>query len=190
MPKCISDSSQNHRDERYYEVYLSHHRVSRRGLLRGLLGGCEQAVKQEKRRQNRPPFAAKESLFVEICNGCGDCVKACPYGLIRLIEHKPVLDIDFSACDFCAQCAEVCERHALHRVFPADTELRPRFSSKCLTQKGQNCTECQQKCPQKAIVYQQNKLVVNQYCNGCGECKVSCFVSAVTLQHLSFASHL
>ncbi|SPY38454.1 ferredoxin-type protein NapF [Pasteurella canis] len=181
MLKHIADSSQNNRDERYYEAYLSHHKLSRRGLLRGLLGGSEQAIKQEKRQHNRPPFAAKESLFVEVCNGCGDCVDACPYGLIHLIEHKPVLNIDFSACDFCAKCAEVCHRHALHYAFPADTELRPEFAATCLLQRGQVCDECQQKCPQDAIVYSHNQLSVNQNCNGCGECKISCFVHAVTL---------
>lgn len=35
-----NDSTHRHRqkDERYYEAYLSHHTISRRGLLRGLLG--------------------------------------------------------------------------------------------------------------------------------------------------------
>lgn len=176
------DNSQNQRDERYYEAYLNYHKVSRRGLLRGLLGGTERAIKQEKRLKNRPPFAAKESLFMDICNGCGDCSNACPYGLIRLENGKPVLEIDFSACDFCAKCAQVCPTHALHIAFPADTELRPVFGSNCLSKKGQSCTECQQKCPQNAISIQQNNPSISQYCNGCGECKISCFVNAIMLE--------
>lgn len=179
--KFKANNSQNQRDERYYEAYLSHHTVSRRGLLRGLFGGAERAIKQEKRLQNRPPFAAKEGLFVDICNGCGDCASACPYGLIRLVNGKPVLEIDFSACDFCAKCAQVCQTHALHTAFPADTELRPVFGASCLSKRGQSCIECQQKCPQNAISFQQRQPIVSQQCNGCGECKIGCFVNAITL---------
>ncbi|MGL4052328.1 ferredoxin-type protein NapF, partial [Pasteurella multocida subsp. septica] len=68
-----NDLTHRHRqkDERYYEAYLSHHTISRRGLLRGLLGGN---TKQEKRLKNRPPFAAKEALLLQVCHGCADCI--------------------------------------------------------------------------------------------------------------------
>ncbi len=67
--------------------------------------------------KNRPPFAAKEALLLQVCHGCADCIDACPYGLLRLVEGKPVLEIDFSACDFCSKCAEACTTGALHRAF-------------------------------------------------------------------------
>ncbi|MGY4677746.1 ferredoxin-type protein NapF [Pasteurella sp. P03HT] len=182
--------SLHHRDERYYEAYLSHHTVSRRGLLRGIFGGAQASLQHAPREQHRPPFAAKEALFTEVCDGCGHCAQACPYGLIHLMNHKPVLEIDFSACDFCGRCAEVCPTQALHLAFPKDTELRPVFHSTCLLKQGQTCTECQQACPQHAILHQQNTLSLTSDCNGCGECKVRCVVGAITLQHSSMSPHL
>ncbi len=116
-----------------------------------------------------------------MCHGCADCIDVCPYGLLRLVEGKPVLDIDFSACDFCGKCAEACTTGALHRAFSADTELRPIFSEKCLVTQGQSCSECQQKCPQHALSIQHKQLVVSPACHGCGQCKISCMVGAITL---------
>lgn len=116
-----------------------------------------------------------------MCHGCADCIGACPYGLLRLVEGKPVLEIDFSACDFCGKCAEACTTGALHRAFSADTELRPIFSEKCLITQGQSCSECQQKCPQHALSIQHKQLVVSPACHGCGQCKISCMLGAITL---------
>ncbi|MGC6342506.1 ferredoxin-type protein NapF [Bisgaard Taxon 45] len=175
-----NDSTHRHRqkDERYYEAYLSHHTISRRGLLRGLLGS---KTTQEKRLKNRPPFAAKESLLLQCCNGCADCIDVCPYGLLRLVEGKPVLEIDFSACDFCGKCADACATGALYRAFSADTELRPIFDEKCLVRQGQVCSECQQHCPQHALSIQHKHPILNQSCNGCGQCQISCMVGAIHL---------
>lgn len=173
-------AQQNDKTERYYDAYLTHNTISRRGLFRSFFRGTTQET-VEQRNAPRPPFAAKESLFVAICNGCGDCAAACPYGLIQLKENKPTLDIDFSACDFCRKCADACSTQALHIAFPADTELRPVFSSQCLMKKGQFCDTCQSKCPQNAISFEHKSPIIAENCNGCGECKVSCFVGAVSL---------
>jgi dissimilatory sulfite reductase (desulfoviridin) alpha/beta subunit len=47
----------------------------------------------------------------EGCTGCGECVAACPDGLIRLSESGPV--IDFSRCLNCALCVRACPAEAL-----------------------------------------------------------------------------
>lgn len=83
----------NQKDERYYQAYLSHHVISRRHLFRGILGGTEKHFEQEsKRLATRPPFAAPEHLFVSVCNGCGDCVAACPNGVLQIVEGKEQLE--------------------------------------------------------------------------------------------------
>lgn len=166
------------KDERYYQAYLAHNRISRRGLFRGLFGGAEKSYTEVSVRLNtRPPFAADESLFLHFCDGCGKCAAVCPYGLIQIQGGKAVLEIDFSACDFCGLCAEACPTNALNKAFDADTNLRPKFNGNCLQRKKQSCDTCQQACPQQAI--SATLEVDDEKCNGCGECKIACFVNAV-----------
>ncbi|WP_373820314.1 ferredoxin-type protein NapF [Glaesserella sp.] len=168
------------KNEQYYQAYLSMNTISRRGLFRGLLGGSHKSVAvTDIRRVARPPFACAEHLFVSICNGCGNCVNACPYGLIQLQQGLATLQIDFSACDFCAKCAESCSINALNNAFKADTEMRPQFNQNCLQSKGQYCDVCQQSCSQQAISPELD--VDNEKCNGCGACKISCFVDGIAL---------
>ncbi|PJG84388.1 ferredoxin-type protein NapF [Conservatibacter flavescens] len=171
------------KDERYYHAYLSHHHVSRRGLLRGIFGAAEKAgtITHDKRQESRPPFCATESLFLAACTGCGECVKACPFGLIQIKQHKAHLEIDYASCNFCGECAKACSTNALNLHFPADTELRPIFNQQCLSYGGQSCTTCVEACPKQAI-YIDHEIQVSKDCNGCGECKIACFMQAITLQ--------
>lgn len=170
----------NQKDERYYQAYLSHHVISRRNLFRGILGGSEKHLQQDaKRAVPRPPFAAKEHLFLNACNGCGDCVSACPNSILQISEGKVMLDLGYSTCSFCGRCADACTQQALHRAFRADTELRPTFLSSCIQHSHQSCECCQQACPKQAI--SPDLQVDPLRCNGCGECQLSCFVSAIRL---------
>ncbi|OOF60154.1 ferredoxin-type protein NapF [Rodentibacter myodis] len=166
------------KNEAYYQAYLSHHQISRRGLFRSLFAAGE--LVEDKFHRTLPPFAARKDLFDVACNGCGECVSACPNGLIRLAQHQAVLEIDYASCDFCGKCAKACPTKALHPSFAADTFLRPQFSSDCLIKQHQPCTDCQTSCPQQAI---SPTLTVNsEVCNGCGECKIACFANAITLK--------
>ncbi|MGQ0287302.1 ferredoxin-type protein NapF [Pasteurellaceae bacterium 22721_9_1] len=168
------------KDERYYQAYLSHHQISRRGLFRGLLGSTEKALqKTQLRTAIRPPFAAEENLFLTACDGCGDCVKACDLGLIQIEQNKAILDLSYASCTLCGDCAKSCTRYALHPSFKADTEQRPVFTSNCVQHSQQVCTDCQQACPQQAI--SPTLLVNSELCNGCGECRLACFASAIQL---------
>ncbi|MBN6077917.1 ferredoxin-type protein NapF [Aggregatibacter actinomycetemcomitans] len=167
------------KNETYYQAYLNHNAISRRGLFRGIFGAAESPSMENQRTANRPPFAAREDLFLTVCNGCGACVSACPNGLLRVQQHKAVLEMDYITCDLCGKCAEACPTHALHPCFPADTELRPYFSAECLQKQGQRCDVCVESCPQQAI---HADLTVNhELCNGCGECQIACFISAIRL---------
>lgn len=168
------------RNEQYYEAYLNHKQISRRGLLRTLFQSVDKVQKEQHiRLAHRPPFAAEEHLFLAACNGCGDCSQACPYNLIQIQQQKAVLELDYMSCDLCGKCAESCSSNALNTLFKRDTELRPNFFNTCLVKQNQFCTVCQEKCPQQAI---SEHLVVNdELCNGCGECKISCFLSAIQL---------
>ena len=169
----------NCKDEAYYQAYLTHHYISRRGLFKGVLGATELPAEEKICEVHRPPFAARDDLFLAVCNGCGDCVSACPNNLLRLVHNKAELDIEYMACDLCGKCAEACQTHALYPYFPADTGLRPKFGKDCITLQGQSCDVCRESCSQKAI--RADLSLVPDLCNGCGECKISCFVSAISL---------
>ncbi|OOF84573.1 ferredoxin-type protein NapF [Rodentibacter ratti] len=166
------------KNEAYYQAYFSHNQISRRKLLRSFFtvnGG-----KAAKKHATLPPFSAREDLFSAACNGCGKCVSVCPNRLIHLVKQQAILEIDYAPCHLCGKCAEVCPTLALHPNFPADTRLRPQFSATCLTKQQQICTDCQTACPQQAI--SPDLIVNNECCNGCGECKIACFTSAITLK--------
>ncbi|MFA9500702.1 ferredoxin-type protein NapF [Mannheimia sp. E30BD] len=178
------------KDERYYAAYLEHNRISRRGLFRALIGGGQKAQAEStgewlKRQAARPPFAVAEPLFLKNCNGCGECVKACPYGLIILKESKAILEIDFSACDLCGNCATACPNGALASNTQPDTGLRPTFDFSCLRQNNQACFFCETACREQAISFDltTRKMQLNSdKCNGCGECKTACPQHYVSLQ--------
>ncbi|AWW34387.1 ferredoxin-type protein NapF [Mannheimia varigena] len=170
------------KDERYYAAYFEHNRISRRGLFRSLFSGgkkaqAESAAELLKRSAARPPFAVAEPLFLKQCNGCSDCISACPYGLIFLNDDKASVEIDFSACDLCGKCAEVCSTGALALNVPPDTGLRPSIDFSCVRQHKQSCLFCETVCKPTALSFDpttQKMQLDNEKCNGCGECKTAC----------------
>jgi NAD-dependent dihydropyrimidine dehydrogenase PreA subunit len=50
----------------------------------------------------------------EICDGCRQCLKACP---VDALSYDDLLDCDDEACIRCFCCAEVCTRGALGKQF-------------------------------------------------------------------------
>jgi len=50
------------------------------------------------------------------CDGCGDCVTACPPQVIGMIRQRAVILVDL--CEECGICAEACTMHAIHFRLP------------------------------------------------------------------------
>jgi len=50
--------------------------------------------------------------FDENCNACGECVKACPKGILEVAEGK-ILVRDLTLCSLCKACVEACPNDAV-----------------------------------------------------------------------------
>ena len=49
-----------------------------------------------------------------LCVGCGQCVKVCWTGAIRVVNKKAV--VDFNRCICCTACMKTCPRGAIRLV--------------------------------------------------------------------------
>ncbi|MDD4102033.1 MAG: 4Fe-4S binding protein [Kiritimatiellae bacterium] len=147
----------------------------------------------------RPPGAAAEA-FNALCARCGNCMSACPYGLL-------VPDLGSSGIDglftpvmlfrsrnseqerFCFQectaCTKVCPTGAissLTRNEKQQTAIGVAHVSKrkCLAwEKGEYCMVCQEFCPYHAIEEVERNgvmcpVVDTDKCRGCGACESQC----------------
>ncbi|MBK5144803.1 ferredoxin-type protein NapF [Budviciaceae bacterium BWR-B9] len=180
------------RDEKYYKAWMTHHTVSRRGLLRGFFKAGQQTQARIEhqdiaRHAGRPPQAIVESLFLRLCNGCGECVSACPYGIIAMNSGKAELQIEYADCDFCHKCADVCQTGALESQVTPDTGLKPVVGTSCLGRMDNYCRLCVMSCPQQAIAFDSfNQVIVDEVrCNGCGKCKLACYHGHISLAPLN-----
>lgn len=48
----------------------------------------------------------------ELCNGCGACVNACPFGAIAMADGVAVIDLD--RCNYCGACVDACGFEAIN----------------------------------------------------------------------------
>ncbi|MDT7044156.1 4Fe-4S dicluster domain-containing protein [Candidatus Nitronereus thalassa] len=131
----------------------------------------------------RPPGAVGESLFLERCTACGDCVDVCPHDSIQVSQQdeRPVIFADQTPCYACEDlpCIDACETEALlppkgdvSEVKLGIAKVNPR---KCTASQG--CNACVSKCPTSAITmdFSVFALSVNEeVCVGCGICEYIC----------------
>jgi len=57
-------------------------------------------------------------IIVTKCTGCGLCVKACPFGAIKIVDKKGLpacrqAIIDFHKCNLCGACVDACRLKAI-----------------------------------------------------------------------------
>ena len=156
--------------------------IGRRAVLTGLLAGFSlpalanldgAIAKSSDPRLIRPPGALDERAFLELCQRCGLCMKACPTNVINptLAEAgvggfwTPHLIMTQGYCDYtCTLCGSVCPTGAIRAISAREKITRPiKIGSayvdrgRCLPWSGNApCIVCQEHCPTspKAIFLQ------------------------------------
>lgn len=147
-------------------------------------------------RRRRPPGAASEAEFLEVCTRCGDCVRACPELSIFTLADSvgigagtPVLVPDERACRLCEgfPCASACETGAL--VTPEERTWRlgtvTLVTERCLPFRGPECGACARLCPTEspALTLTLGRPDVDPaLCVGCGLCIEACPTSPKALE--------
>ncbi|MBR4653756.1 MAG: 4Fe-4S binding protein [Kiritimatiellae bacterium] len=147
----------------------------------------------------RPPGADLERINA-LCARCGNCMKACPYGLIQpdLGEtgidglFTPVLRLrsrNLEQEQYCFQdcvaCTEVCPTGALRPITVDEKHSTPIGLAvidrrKCIAwEKKEYCAVCDEYCPYKAIKLTEHggvncPTVDADKCRGCGACESNC----------------
>lgn len=137
----------------------------------------------------RPPWAGAEADFTARCSRCGDCLSACPTGILRKGEGGfPVVDFSRGECTFCGDCVNACMPGALRRLDgQAPWSLSARIGEACLAQRGVECRICGEACAVAAIRFRPRAGGValpqlsHEACTGCGACLAPCPSQAITL---------
>ena len=121
------------------------------------------------------------------CLGYGDCVAACPYDAIHIVNG--VAKVDKTSCVGCGICANTCPKHIIS-IIPMAAKAEVACSSKA---KGAvvrkicssgciGCGICMKNCPAGAITIQDNLASIDpEKCEGCGLCAQKCPVKAIHL---------
>jgi len=172
----------------------------------GLAGGFIIARSDRDRNQPqlRPPGAVDDTRFKGLCARCGNCVEACPTGIIRqdlrpsdpaglltpIVHFKKGVeksdDIEKYCQEDCRACTQACPTGAIASLSLQDKLCRPIGLAEvdmdgCILKLGVQCSICVfDICPRDAIKTND----INEFdveiaidparCNGCGACVVIC----------------
>lgn len=155
--------------------------TSRRDFLRGRRSSAPPAL--------RPPWALAEEAFTAACSQCGDCLRACPAGiLIAGKDGFPSVDFSRGECSFCGDCLAACAPGALRRdEAQAAWSHRAHIGEACLAQSGVECRVCGEACGASAIRFRPRlggpalPQLDEAACSGCGACLASCPTQAIAM---------
>lgn len=160
----------------------------------------------------RPPGALPEEKFLAACLRCGQCVRGCPYDVLRLArlgEEVPTGTPYFVAranpCRMCEDipCMKACPSGALRKNLQTIYDSRMGLAvlldhENCLNYQGLRCDVCYRACPliDEAISLEPQinrrtgvhtlfiPVVHSKYCTGCGKCEHACVLDNAAIKVL------
>jgi MauM/NapG family ferredoxin protein len=162
--------------------------MGRRAVLAGLVGGISLPLLSNldagahhvsDPRLIRPPGALPEKDFLQLCQRCGLCMKACPTNVINptLAEAgmagfwTPHLIMTQGYCEYtCTLCSSVCPTGAIREISAKEKIERPIIigvayvdRGRCLPWSGNGpCIVCQELCPTSPkAIYLRKEVVVD-----------------------------
>ena len=116
------------------------------------------------------------------CLGLADCVRACPFGALRISEGG-IAQVDVEKCTGCAVCISVCPKD-LFRLYPRTRriELACKAVDKASIVRATcvvgctTCRKCVSKCPAGAIEWDGRTILIDhQKCEAYGpSCNEAC----------------
>ena len=114
------------------------------------------------------------------CLGFGNCVKACQYDAIHVVDG--VARVDFDKCVGCMSCAAACPRGIIanveygeHIVISCSSHAKGNVTTRGCTLGCIGCGLCKKVCPKGAITLDRNLAVIDySKCDNCGLCVSVC----------------
>ena len=119
------------------------------------------------------------------CLGLGDCVQACPYDAMKMIDGIP--GIDHELCVGCGICAKTCPQGLVH-VLPETIKIKVACSNHDVGKKAMQackvacigCKKCEKVCKFEAIKVEDGLATINyDLCKNCGMCSKECPTGAI-----------
>ena len=123
---------------------------------------------------------------VSTCLGYGDCVKACPFDAIHIVDG--IAKVDRAKCVGCGACAAVCPNsvisvipeHKRKPVVLCQNKDKGGDTRKACTAGCIGCMKCAKACPKEAITVENNLAHIDQSkCVGCQLCVKECPVGVI-----------
>lgn len=114
------------------------------------------------------------------CLGFGDCVKACEFDAIHIVDG--ISRVDEEKCKACGMCVKACPKHLIELI-PAGKPYHVQCSNKGRGKEVMTvckvgcigCKACEKVCENEAITVVDNVAHIDyEKCIGCGKCAEKC----------------
>lgn len=179
------------------------------------LGLLARSARSQPPAALRPPGALAGGRFLGACVRCGLCVRACPYGTLRLAgfggdvaSGSPYFTAREVPCEMCEDipCVAACPTGALDKQLTNINDARMGLAvlvdhENCLNWQGLRCDVCYRACPRidRAITLELHQnprtgkhalfipTVHADACTGCGKCERSCVLEEAAIKVLPLA---